>query len=339
MTSMILLEIATWYRELGLSFLPIRTDGTKAPVSTLLPDRTWKPLQERLATPEEISNWFGLHAPECGIGIVCGEVSSGLEVVDIDHNGMVEPWQNRVNELMPGLLDKLVCVKTPKPGLHGYYQCDEIAGSQKLAQRFDKNDSRAKVLIETKGEGGYVIAPGSPDGCHPTGRVYEFLDGKTFANLQRITPKERTILFKSARELNEYRKPIPPKTSCLKQQSLLSFGRPGDDFNAKVDWADILEPFGWKHVSTSMDVLYWERPGKNSGSTSATTNFYGNDQLYIFTSNADPFEANRGYSKFSAFAILNHSGNYQQAARTLQKKGYGGRTDPPRAWKHLDRLY
>jgi hypothetical protein len=45
--------------------------------------------------------------------------------------------------------------------------------------------------------------------------------------------------------------------------------------------------------------------------------------LYVFSSNAHPFEDGRGYSKFAAYAVLNHRGDYVRAAKTLQAEGYG----------------
>ena len=38
---------------------------------------------------------------------------------------------------------------------------------------------------------------------------------------------------------------------------------------------------------------------------SATTNLGGHDRLYVFTSST-PFEPETSYSKFAAFAVLNH---------------------------------
>src|SRR5437762_321220 len=76
--------------------------------------------------------------------------------------------------------------------------------------------------------------------------------------------------------------------------------RPGDDFSDRACWPEILEPHGWRLDHTGGDEGYWTRPGKNRG-TSATTNFRGNEKLYVFTSSTN-LKQNRGYSKFAAFA-------------------------------------
>jgi hypothetical protein len=107
---------------------------------------------------------------------------------------------------------------------------------------------------------------------------------------------------------------------------------PGDDYNQRTDWAEILVPAGWTHVGTRGAVRYWRRPGKNIG-ISATTGYgdQGRDLLYVFTTSSE-FDAERSYSKFSAHALLQHGGDYGAAAGALRKGGYGAplpeRNDP-----------
>jgi putative DNA primase/helicase len=98
--------------------------------------------------------------------------------------------------------------------------------------------------------------------------------------------------------------------------------RPGDDFERRASWAEILEPHGWVMVGRRGEVEDWRRPGKDSG-VSATVNYAASGLLYVFSTNADPFEDGRGYSKFTAFALLNHGGDYGKAAKALQQAGYG----------------
>jgi hypothetical protein len=98
--------------------------------------------------------------------------------------------------------------------------------------------------------------------------------------------------------------------------------RPGDDFNEKATWAEVLEPHGWKVDRVAGGVTYWTRPGKDRG-TSATTGY--NAGLHCFSSSAAPFEANQNYSRFAVYAMLEHSGDFSAAAQALAKKGYGSR--------------
>jgi hypothetical protein len=98
--------------------------------------------------------------------------------------------------------------------------------------------------------------------------------------------------------------------------------RPGDDFNLRADWQAILLPHGWVPVYRQRDMVYWRRPGKNEGH-SATTNFANKGRLHVFTSNAPPFEADSSYTPFTAYALLEHGGDFKAAAQALQQQGYG----------------
>ena len=97
---------------------------------------------------------------------------------------------------------------------------------------------------------------------------------------------------------------------------------PGDDYNAKVTWEQILEPLGWSKVYTTRDkVSAWRRPGKNDG-ISATTNHAGNDKFFVFSTSTQ-FEAERSYSKFAIFTLVEHGGDFTASARALRAQGYG----------------
>jgi hypothetical protein len=60
-----------------------------------------------------------------------------------------------------------------------YYRCDVIEGNQKLAQRpataeevKENPNEKVLVLIETRGEGGYVVAPPTDGYKLSAGRVF-----------------------------------------------------------------------------------------------------------------------------------------------------------------------
>jgi putative DNA primase/helicase len=96
--------------------------------------------------------------------------------------------------------------------------------------------------------------------------------------------------------------------------------RPGDLYAATVVWPDILLPHGWRVVGHRGEVTLWCRPGKNHG-ISATTGHCG-DYFYIFSSNGNPFEPGRAYSKFAAFTLLNCGGDFIKAATMLACQGF-----------------
>lgn len=322
MTELAVLEIAQKYADAGLSVIPIKTDKTKRPEWLRLPKgedgrATWKPYQKEIAGPDELRSLFGNNG--VGIAIVCGRVSGNLEDIDFDDLDAYRRW----NDLLCAqgareLLDRLVKIQTPRPGVAVLYRCpDAIEGSQKLAIRFENGEQIC--LIETRGEGAYFVGPGSPLEVHKTGRPYLLKRGD-LCNPPIITAAERAILLDAAKSLNEYVEPAKIHKPALAPNR--DGSRPGDDFNARASWEEILT--GWNHVFTSAEVGYWRRPGKSEG-WSATTNFGGADLLYVFSSNAPNFEPGHSYSKFAAYARILHYGDYQEAARELSTKGYGSR--------------
>ncbi len=300
------------YIDAGICVLPARRAEKRPAVGR------WKQYRKRLPTEAEVSAWFA-NAPDA-ICIVCGRVSGNGEMIDFDAGGeLFDAWAQRIP---PDLLAKLVIETTQSGGRHVYYCCEaEICGNMKLAQRRDGD--KIVTLIETRGEGGLFL-------CAPT-PGYELIQGD-LANPPVLTVAERDVLLRGAWELNEYLPPVvdgPSDNGVVGQTSRLSVGhcdcpsenanRPGDDFNHRGDVRAVLEQFGWVRTKGG-DNEYWRRPGKDSG-TSATLK---ERVFYVFSSNAAPFEPNRGYSPFAVYALLDNGGDFEQAARSLRQLGYGG---------------
>ena len=104
-------RLAVEYRDAGISIIPLRLDGSKAPAVT-----SWTPYRERLATDAELDQWFD--RPQ-GIGLVCGTVSGGLEVIDFDDGSLFEPWRQMVKPIV----EKLPVVETGGGGWHVLCRC------------------------------------------------------------------------------------------------------------------------------------------------------------------------------------------------------------------------
>src|SRR5262249_16204185 len=130
-------------------------------------------------------------------------------------------------------------------------------------------------------------------------------------------------LFSVAREFDELSPAHPCMLPARKPVGSLAGGddlRPGDLFNQVASWEEILLPHGWDLVRRVADKGEWRRPGKQGPGISATTNWHGSDLLYVF-STSTVFEPERGYSKFSAYALLNFGGDFHAAARHLTSHG------------------
>jgi hypothetical protein len=96
---------------------------------------------------------------------------------------------------------------------------------------------------------------------------------------------------------------------------------PAERYNATMSWADVLMPHGWTlrdGGNPDGDGAIWLHPAHTS-KCSATIS---NDSLYVY-STSTPFDVTeykrpKGYSKFHAYAVLNHRGDMKAAARALK---------------------
>lgn len=319
-------HIVQYLRSCNLNIIPLRTDGTKAPKVK------WTPYQLEQFPEADQEFLFKSRRYPSGIGIVCGTTSKFLELLDFDAPLLFEPWVKQVSKALGSdLIRSLVYVRTPKGGWHIYYRSYGCEGNQKLAY-----DADGKIQIETRGQGGQVVAPGSPLDTHPTGMPYRLVGG-SFAKIPLIGCVERSKMVDIAKSFDQ----LPPKEEQTKDWVQRNYGigsdskpaedRPGDDFNVRGDWQAILEPKGWTVLSENCGVTYWMRPGKTGKGPSATTGFCQSEQghclLKVFSSNAYPLKGEECYSKFTVYTILFHGGSFTAAAKELAKQGYGKSTN------------
>lgn len=164
-----ILDVARSYVRAGLGVIPVRADGSKAPAL-----RTWEEYQERVPTDDELSAWFAPGRP-VGIGVVCGVVSGNLAVLDFETADVWDKWLAAVTASpLAAYLPACPVVKTPSGGRHVYCRIAEgwVAGGP-LARR-PKGTAGKGIKSEVRGQGHYVVAPGSPMACHPSNRPYTF---------------------------------------------------------------------------------------------------------------------------------------------------------------------
>lgn len=191
----------------GLCVLPPRQNGSKAPDA-----KEWTEYQDRRSTLDEIHAWYGTRGEpkRTGLGVVCGAVSGNLEVLEFDANGEAyEPFKAAATALGMGELIKRIEVgcleRSPSGGIHWPYYCETISGNTKLAEYLTGNlnsqgKPEKKALIETRGQGGYIVTAPSHGKVHPSGRSYELLSGG-FLTIATISPGEREQLWNLARSL------------------------------------------------------------------------------------------------------------------------------------------
>lgn len=322
----------------GLSIFPPAQDGSKRP------DGPWKHFQAKRATPADVDRWYGTDGPpkRSGLGLVCGAVSGNLECFEFDASGQAYREFKEAAKAL-GLADLVERIesgfleRSPSGGIHWLYFCDVVGGNTELARYVsDEIDEKTghpkiKVLIETRGEGGYIVVSPSHGTVHPTGQPYELLRGG-FDKIARITKEEHEALFGLARTFNEIHEPETaphasngsrPATNGKAKESTPdgwpATVSPWEDFDSRTDWSEIL-PHGWVHVYTRGDVEYWRRPGKDINHSATIRRDTG--RIYVFSS-ATEFPQENALSKTDAHAWLHHGGNLKAAYKDLRDRGFG----------------
>jgi len=323
---------ASNYLAAGFSVLPADRAEKRPDVGA------WKKYQCNRPNERTLSAWFRI--PREAVCIVCGEVSGNLEIIDFDAGGeLFEPWCERIPA---DLQAKLVVERTPSGGYHVVYRHQgALYNNMKLARRAevvsedevypneegrpmarvrgkefqvrrDGGDGEPHVvyiLIETRGEGGQFV-------CTPT-PGYEVIQGD-LTEPPVLTGEERDTLLRAAEAFNEYTPPVinGPSQTCDAGAAPLD-GRPGDYYNRLGDVRALLQQHGWVCVRGGENE-YWRRPGKTQGSSATLKNRV----FYVFSPNAAPLDADKGYSPFAVYTLLTCNGDFTEAASRLYDEGF-----------------
>lgn len=128
--------------------------------------------------------------------------------------------------------------------------------------------------------------------------------------------------------------PAPRKPANILAKGAAFSSRPGDDFNARADWRDLLADWEWLYQNQG--TWYLRRPGKRDG-ISATIGHStdGVERLWVF-SDATEFEQNRPYDKYGAYALLEHRGDFRAATKALAGLGFGDALIPRQRQDNFD---
>lgn len=301
-----MINIAKEYLSYGLSVLPIKKDSKSPAVPT------WKELQIERMSEETAERVFDAGR---GIGIIGGSISGNLEIIDFDNH--LNNAEQLFNEFMP-IIDTfgLPYEKTISGGYHVFYRCvDEVPGNKQLASMYDATSRKPVVVIETRGEGGYVV-------CAPT-KGYTLISGK-MSNIPIIESEIRDYILNECRKHNE----LETKEFEGEGKKVIisnSEGPVGSEYNASIDALPeciaILKRHGWESDQSNR---YFRRPHKEDRGWSATfgkvKSRTGVPLFYVFSSNAYPFEAGHSYSPFAVFSLLEFGGDFKRAAKDLSSR-------------------
>lgn len=292
----------------------IPTDNSKR---SIIP---WKEFQSRIMTQGEVVKTFG-YSTVSGIAVICGKVSGNLEVIDIDTKNDVSGtlYQTIIDNIPDDILGKLKIIQTRSGGYHFYYKCSKIEGNQKFAMRaateieLKQNPHLSQVvLIESRGEGGYVIAP-------PTDGYKLISENK---KINTINESERELLLEILRSFNE----VIEQTTYVPKERTGYSKKPWEDYNERVDVVALLGSHGWTKVNENSDRIYFKRPGNTDSKTSG--DFHKEKGIFKVFTTSSQFEVGKGYTPFGIFTLIEHGNNPSKAAKALVELGYGEKCTP-----------
>lgn len=276
---------------------------------------TWIPFRTKLASEEELDIMFEQRKAE-QIAIVCGY--GDLEVIDIDTkydlSGTIfdRLWTDIV-DLFDGN-PPFTPIRTQSGGYHIYLRADNIEGNQALA-KVKQPDGSTRSVIETRGIGGYVIAPPSSG--------YKCLDGSDMIrNIPTLQEWERDALIDICRSYNEIYKIQKPKGETNETKSYNYKTTPWDAYNndESEPWRDLLISEGWEVIKETDEREYWKRPGSENYQSA---NWHYDKRLFYVFSSSTRFEAGKAYTPASIHAVLKYDGDFSKSASDLLKEGYG----------------
>lgn len=307
------------YIDAGISVIPVRDrEGQGGVVKTPF-GRSWKQYQKEIIRKDTLFHQMDVEYDTTAVAIVCGKVSGNLEIIDIDVKykpGIDAQLFSAIRDLYPEILEKLRIHSTPSGGYHIIYRCtEEVPGSQKLASRpktegelAEKPSPKVVTFIETRGEGGYAVAPPALD--------YEV---KAPVPVPILSVSERNSLIALAESFNEHivvEKPPRPK----KAESDYYDTNPFDDFNNRVDPTALVESLGWKYHRHNSQFIWYTRPGKKTG-VSMSFNLF--KRFFFNFTGSTILEENKGYSPANLLAHFAFGGDKKKLYADLVSKGYG----------------
>jgi hypothetical protein len=316
----------------GLKVIPISSigDGKKPAVK-------WKGFYTG-ETPYDIDAMKELFLRNDSAALITGACSGNVEIVDIDTKydltgDLHRRFSLAIKERIPDFFKRNPCiVKTRGGGYHIVYRINGnfTDGNRKLASRpltdselLDDPHGVSRVLIETRGYGGYALMAPSPG--------YEIISG-SYLTLPEYTEEERDLIIEAAISFNEITPIKEDVTPKARAEAQVDYEKtPWNDFCERVGCEEILSKYGYDIVGKSGDDLLVKRPGQSHSSHSGYVHTLSN--IFVCFSTSTPFEPGKGYSPFMVYTTLVHRGDFRQAAIDLSQQGYGSskKKNPPQA--------
>jgi hypothetical protein len=280
-----------------------------------------------------------LYSQSHGIAIIAGDVSGNLICIDVDlkydiSGDLMSRLKDRLIEVIPDFFKRVVLQQTRTGGFHLIFRVEQdakVGGNKKLAMRNTTDEEleldRAnnpklrkseRVLIETRGEGGYFLIAPTPG--------YRILKND-LTNIGVLSGDELDAVFATCRSLSELIVPdvvYDVQDKKMMQHNASTGVSPWEDYNQRTDGVVLLETYGWKVTGQiNATTLKLQRPGKTVTGEHSAYYHTDNGKLVVF-STSTPFETEKvAYTAFGIYAVYEHNGDIQQAVSMLRENGFG----------------
>jgi len=296
------------YLQENLSIIPVHDTGEKAKTPAIW---SWKRFRAQRITEAELFTTMDA-ANTSAVAIIAGVISGNLEVIDID----VKNWYGidatlfqAIQTLYPELWATLRIHRSPSGGYHILYRITDHApeGNRKLCHKAGSK----LAAIESRGEGGYVLAP-------PSTGYTVFMDNP----IPAITWAQRCSLFAIAESLSETTPNAAKQAESRKKVDTYYDENPFEHYNRSDEGAQVLTHYGWKYLRSSGDRDYYERPDQSETNRIAASFNRSTRCYYIFTTST-ALEGSRGYNPATVLSILEHAGDHKATYQTLVQRGFG----------------
>lgn len=308
------------YLEWGISVIPVRDKDDAYGVAKSPFGKSWREYQDKIILKDVLFQLMDERYNTTAIGIIGGRVSGNFEIIDIDVKykpGIDATLFTDLKTLYPDLLKKLRIHQSPSGGYHILYRCEsEVEGNQKLAGREKTADELIKEpkprivnFLESRGEGGYVVAPPALG--------YKVVKDHP---IPVLTVAERNSIISLCRSYNEI---IKPATSLYKSnvRDVQYYDcSPFDDFDQRCDPSKLMSELGWTEFKANNHFVWYTRPGKSKGvsmSFNLQTRFF-----FCFTASTE-LEENKGYSPCNLLATVKFNNDKKRLYADLVFRGYG----------------
>lgn len=251
------------------------------------------------------------------IALACGQISSGLYVIDFDaHEGepIHEIWEDYTSSAMYTWLHSkgLIAPYKSPHGYHLWFICPELeVSSEKLAMWAPK-----KVMIETRGNGAYCMTYPSA-GYRPLGE-------HTLESIGQCDLNMAKALINFARSFSNVQDEIQDRKEGAgswpeKWDTSTPHGKYNEEFAHEA--VELLQQAGWTFGQQNRRGVtpIW-RPGKSTRENIGATWGKRRHMFYCFTSSTEHFDQFRAYNPFQIFTNLVHGGDWKAAQDALRER-------------------